>query len=182
VDLLDTGSTFHMFTNRSLLQDIKTQRHGMTYKTNAGHRRINKQGSHRSLIDVWLDDDASTNIVSYSKLVDQGFRIISDSAQGDAFFVFPPKGGDCIVFSRYPEGLYFHDPVCTIPTEMQQVYNGMIESVEKNRIGFTDREFLKAKEARNLQHTTGVPTIVELKKMIRIMESRTVLLLTRTLT
>ena len=112
-------------------------RRGMTYTTNVGKRRINKCGSHRSLIDVWLDDDASTNIVSYSKLVDQGNRIISDTDQGDAFFVFPPGGGDCVVFSRYPEGLYFHDPGGTIPEDVQHAYNGMIESVEKNRMGFT---------------------------------------------
>ena len=131
--VLDTGSTFHMFTNRSLLQDIKSMRRGMTYMTNVGQRRINKCGSHRSLIDVWLDDDASTNIVSYSKLVDQGYRIISDTDQGDAFFVFPPERGDCVVFSHYPEGLYFHAPGGTIPKDVQHAYNGMIESVEKNQ-------------------------------------------------
>ena len=168
--LLDTGSTFHVFTNQDLLSRVKKMRRGMQYTTNIGQRRIDKRGIFGTLSEVWLDGDATTNIVSFSKLVDREYHIKYDSREEDAFFVCSPKG-NVYKFKRYPEGLYFYNPDSVSDDEMEHVFNNNdivgIESVEKNMEGFSHREFMRAKAARTMQYTTGVPTIDSLKAFIR---------------
>ena len=84
----------------------------------------------------------------------QGWRVQYDSFNGGCFVVTNQHTGKITKFTQLTSGLYAHD-VTQAPSEQGFAF---VETVKENRKLFTTREFIKAKQARELYKMIGTPS------------------------
>jgi hypothetical protein len=90
-----------------------------------------------------------------------------DSSKTPAFIVhFPDKE---VRFEKTESGLYFFKPTYNTLTQDEKdmcFLNHSVDSVEENRKMFTDRQFQRAKHARQVYHAIGTPSLQDFKSLI----------------
>jgi hypothetical protein len=138
--------------------------------TNAGTKTLNLKGDVIGFGKAWYDPDFMANIFGFAKMAEQ-YRITYDSNIEDAFLVHT-EDGDVLKFERTSEGLYayrppkeFLDSVARTKIKPARKQN-FVSTVKENLEGFTKREVDDAMVARKLYHTSGCPTVDNLKMMI----------------
>lgn len=67
--VLDTGSMFSIFKDEGLATNIRLAKSAMTIEMNAGRRVCTEQATMPGLGTVWLNENAITNISSFSELL-----------------------------------------------------------------------------------------------------------------
>ncbi|KAI2512474.1 Reverse transcriptase (RNA-dependent DNA polymerase) [Fragilaria crotonensis] len=102
---------------------------------------------------------AITNIISYAEMADR-YRITYDSGKEDAFVVHL-SDDKTVRFTRHGNNLYVFKP--PIKKQVQ-----LLNTVEENKTFFTQRQFERAKRARDLYHALGTPSISDFKAMLRM--------------
>jgi hypothetical protein len=102
---------------------------------------------------VWYDKVAIADIFSLSDLK-KNHRITCDSKKEDAFMKFKCN----------PKGLYTFE----VSDNYLKMENHLINIVNKNRVGYTQRQFEQAKKARELYHIVGTPTIETFKTLLKM--------------
>ena len=107
---------------------------------------------------VWYQLAAFTNIISQSGVEDKGYKV---QYQPGKYTVSGKKGK--IYFKRIPQGLYI---LKLSPIQKQGVT--LVETVEENKKGYTQRQIARADRARHLQETIMFPSIQDLKTMIQM--------------
>jgi len=120
--------------------------------TNAGQKMISKKAYVPDYGWVSFDEDAVANVFSMTKMRDK-FRISYDEKE-DALIVHHPKKS--VQFKRGEDNLY----------TLKAKYNTktcLVETVEDNEAFYTKRQVEKAKQARQLLHTLGFPTVNDMK-------------------
>ena len=90
------------------------------------------------------------------------FRITYDSEREDAFIVNLPNKP--VRFERIGMNLYVFKPKVKASPEKAQLLN----TVEENKTFFTQRQFERAKRARDLYHALGTPSINDFKAILRM--------------
>ncbi|KAI2501792.1 Reverse transcriptase (RNA-dependent DNA polymerase) [Fragilaria crotonensis] len=157
--LLDNQSSVSVFCNKDLVQNIRESNDGnMHLSTNGGVLVTNKKADLPQWGEVWFNESAITNIISYAEMADR-YRITYDSGKEDAFVVHL-SDDKTVRFARRGNNLYVFKP----PIKGVQLLN----TIEENKTFYTQRQFDKAKRARDLYHALGTPSIKDFKAMLRM--------------
>ena len=159
---LDTGSTMSIFGNHELVENIQESPSKTEMLTNAGTRQCTRVADVPGFGKVWFHDSAIANIFGFANLVDK-HRITYDSAKEDAFIVHVK--GKQLKFKRTKNGLYQYEVPPSYKTNLE--ISNVIDTVAENRMGYTQRQFDRAKLARKLYHTIGTPTVSSFKAALR---------------
>ena len=160
---LDTGSTMSIFGNSKIVENIRKSTTTMEMLTNAGTRKCTEVADVPGFGQVWFDNNAIANIFGFADLVDK-HRITYDSRKEDAFVVHVSDDKK-LKFKRTDKGLYQYE----VPSKYKESLeiSHIIDTVAENRMGYTKREFDRAKLARKLYHTIGTPTVANFKAALR---------------
>jgi hypothetical protein len=173
VILLDTGSTIGAtIANPDLITNLKATSSPLQMATNAGTKTLNLKGDVIGFGKAWYDPDFMANIFGFAKMAEK-HRITYDSNIEDAFLVHT-EDGDVLKFERTLEGLYAYRPPKDFLDSVAQTKikparkQNFVSTVKENLEGFTKREVDDAMLARKLYHTSGCPTVDNLRMMIRM--------------
>jgi Reverse transcriptase (RNA-dependent DNA polymerase) len=157
--LLDNQSTVDVFCNKKLLSNIREHSKSMDIHCNAGVSTTNLIGELRGYGTVWYNPTGIANILSLAKAQERGYRVTFDTEKGNAFHL-TKHDGNVRVFKQSPKGLYYldtneaHDEV-----EDTGHYDvNLVNTVEDNRIKYSDRDYSKAVLARKVQKIIGRPS------------------------
>ena len=154
--LLDNQSTADIFCNSNILQNIEDTDERMTIFTNGGSLSTCKKGYLNGYGEVWYHPDAITNILSLNN-VKKKFRVTYDSNENDRFILHKPE--KLVYFNCSSNGLYYHDTRSPDFT--------LVNTVEENKVGFSQRQLEQAKKARKLYHTMGLPSMHDYIELVR---------------
>ena len=89
-------------------------------------------------------------------------RITYDSGKENSFIVHLETKP--IKFLQSNNGLYYYKP--DYKTKNTSLVNHSIESVQENKLLFTNRQVERAKQARNIYHALGTPSLQDFKSII----------------
>jgi hypothetical protein len=157
--LLDSQSTVDLFCNDSLLKNIQRVDTVMKVKCNAGTRSINLIGDLQAYGWVWYDPSAIANILSL-KNVHTKFDVmyhVDDAA--NAMFIVTKADGSTVKFIKSKTGLYYHE------TSIKELAL-LVNTVADNKFKYSNRDYLRALEARELQIKIGRPSKKEFINII----------------
>jgi len=165
---LDGCSTVTAFKIKRFLENIKTEEQGVRINCNAGAVTTNKRGTYRNL-KVWYLPDGIANIILMNEL-ESIYRITYDSWAG-YYVVHTPKGE--VRFYKDEQGLPYLDlnkcdtvgAMLLLQREEAETGVSLVQTVRGNYEGYTQREILKAKEARCAQAMMGNPSKRDYKGM-----------------
>lgn len=161
--LLDNQSSVSVFCNRNLVQNIRKSNEGDMYlSTNGGVLVTTDKADLPEWGEVWFNEGAITNIFSYAEMADR-YRITYDSSKEDAFVVHISDDKE-VRFNRLGNNLYVYKPPINNYINKAQLLN----TVEENKSFYTQRQFDRAKRARDLYHALGTPSIHDFKAMLRM--------------
>ena len=161
------------FKNNKFLKAIKAEAQGVKINCNPGAISTNKRGKYRNL-KAWYLPDGIANIISMHKL-ELLYQITYDSWKG-YYVMHTPKGE--VRFYKDEQGLPYLDleganeagasllmhQVGGIRNDDEKVT--LVQTVRGNYEGYTEREVLKAKEARRAQAMMGNPSEGDYKGML----------------
>lgn len=125
--LLDNQSTNDKFCNDKYLVNIHHVKESLQLSTNGGILTTNMKETFPGYGLVWYHPEAITNILSQSRVKDQGYTI---SYQPGSYKVSGPKGH--VFFKRIPEGLH--------ALQLKQLNNkkvSLVQTIESNKHSFS---------------------------------------------
>lgn len=172
--LLDNQSTVDVFYNRDLLTNIRTGDTSMTIHCNAGTTTTNLVGNLSGYGTVWYHPDGIANILSLSRVKEQGYRVTYDSEGGNRFTIHK-SDGTVRVFTQSTRGLYYLDVTTNMDNdhrddrsdaENAHEATALVNTVAKNRTLYTDRAYKRAVLARQIQKMIGRPSTAEFIKIV----------------
>jgi Reverse transcriptase (RNA-dependent DNA polymerase) len=156
--LLDNQSTVSLFCNSDMVEGIRKVDEELRLATNGGELCTNLKATVPGFGDVWYNSKAITNIFSFAEMEDK-HKITYDSSNEKAFIVHLPDKD--VRFKRNHNGLYYFKKGTNVCAT-----NAAIESIEENKLMFTNRQIQKAKVARQLYHSLGTPSVKDFKTII----------------
>jgi hypothetical protein len=160
--LLDNQSSVTVFCNKDMVNNVRESVDGnMQLATNGGTLVTTQKADLPQWGVVWYNEKAITNIFSYAEMADK-YRITYDSDKEDAFVVHMPD--KTVRFERIGLNLYVYKPPMNKTKNRVQLLN----TVEENKSYYTQRQFERAKRARDLYHALGTPSIKDFKAMLRM--------------
>jgi Zinc knuckle len=170
--LLDNQSTVDVFYNDELLTNIRTGNESMDIHCNAGIATTNQIGELSGYGTVWYHPDGIANILSLSRVKEQGYRVTYDSDGGNHFKVIK-SDGTARTFSESKKGLYYldtagdaHDNDDSDEEIEEQSDVALINTVADNRTKYTNRAYLRATMARKIQQIIGRPSTREFMQIV----------------
>ena len=136
-------------SNANLLTNIRKAKHPKVISSHGGTKTVDMEGDLRGYPNhVYYNEEGIANILSLSK-VKETFRVTYDSDNGNIFTVNTPHGD--IELQECSKGLFYHD-----------TYNShastFVTTVAQKKTMYTNRQFIKAKQARKLQSTIEYPS------------------------
>jgi hypothetical protein len=167
--LLDNQSTASVFCNKELVENIHTVDDPMILKTNGGDLITNMKANVKDFGEVWYNPNAVTNIYSMAEMEDK-YHIKYN--EGEFIDNLPHTTA---TFKRNDRGLYAFIPPLSKTTAITAPFNAVqlnehaitpMDSVEENKLLYTDRQFERAKQARQLYHALGTPSTNDFKAII----------------
>jgi hypothetical protein len=153
--LLDNQSTIDIFCNDALLTNIREVDNSMTIETNGGVLVTKQKGFLRGYGDVWYHKDAIANILCL-KNVKSKYHVTYDSGTDNKFLVHKPD--EIVCFKESHNGLFYHD------TTNRDVV--LLNSVEENKLKYSDRQYKRAVAARELYAKIGCPSLKDYKMLV----------------
>jgi len=155
--LLDNQSTVDIFKNKALLSNIREVQGTMTVHCNAGTRVTKMQGDLPGYGTVWYDPKGIANILSLRQ-VRKKYHVQYDSGKDDAFLVTKPDGKQ-FRFMQSTGGLYVLDTADSSGVVL-------VNTVADNTTRYTNADYSRAKQARELQIKIGRPSTKQFLKII----------------
>ena len=171
--LLDSGSTIDIIGNEKFVENVRDSDTYIDVGTNGGDIRVTKEATLKNYGTVSFDKNIIANILSLKNLVKK-YRVQFDSAYDNCFYVHTPDG--IIRFESDSTGLYSYKPgkVEGVNKDKDSVKesNGVvavahIQTVEKNKEGFTAEQLKRAQEARKAYHVLFAPGVQNMKGIMR---------------
>jgi hypothetical protein len=172
--LLDTGSNIKdgTFMNPDLVNNIGPASKPLIMDTNAGQKPLTMEGTVPKYGKVYFDPQLRANIFSFGP-TQRKYRVTYDNAIEDAFTVHTPDGP--IKFANVDD-LYLYRPHSKTSqsnyahkvTPASEDYSFLVNTLEENLKGYSERQIKAAKKARDLYHNAGAPGIEELKALLRM--------------
>ena len=162
--LLDNQSTDDIFKNGALLKNIRKVDQVKRIWCNAGVATTNQVGDLLGYGTVWYHPKGIANIVSLSRAVKAGYHVQFDSEKGNRFVVTKPSG-KVFVFNQAGNGLFYLDT----QNDDGHAMDGAaltVATVDSNKLGYSNADYLRAKTARDLQIRIGRPTTNDFKRII----------------
>jgi hypothetical protein len=157
---LDNGSTVDLYCNLNLNNNIRTIPESLELKTNGGVLFTYQCADVPRFGRVWLNESAMIYIFSLAKLVRKN-KVIYNSTKTPAFLVFLPE--KIVRFECTPVGLFIltqdYDTTKHQPFQKVNFIEHSIDSVEANCSLLTDRQYHRAKYARQVYHALGTPSL-----------------------
>jgi hypothetical protein len=155
--LIDSQSTVDIFSNPTLLQNIRKVDRSMHIQCTAGTTSTNMMGDLEGYGPVWYHPEGIANILSLSR-VKKEFRITFDSENGNVFKLIRPDG-TARIFNESSNGLYF--------SIMEPVETTMVTTVEQNKAKYSKADYMQALLARKIQATIGRPSTKEFTRIVK---------------
>jgi Reverse transcriptase (RNA-dependent DNA polymerase)/Zinc knuckle len=149
--LLDNQSTIDVFCNKQLLVNIHKTNSTMSIHCNAGVKTTTEVGELPGYGEVWYHPTGIANILSLSRVRGKGFHVTYENEKN--CFILTSPTGRRNVFEQSPSGLYFIDTAAT-----QKLGSVFVTTVEDNKSKFSQRDYLRAIEARKLLCKIGRPS------------------------
>jgi len=159
--LLDSESSTSLMCNPKYVRNIRKAKKIMNLRTNGGNIISNQECDVPQLFKTWFNEEAVTNILSFAEVSDH-YRITYDNKNGVDEFKVHLKGGKTIPFVRSENNLYFYKP----STKDVLEGNIFLNTLEENKEFHTEREFKRAKRAREFFHAMGSPSIPDLMAIL----------------
>jgi Zinc knuckle len=155
--LLDNQSTIDVFSNPQLLQNIHEVKHHLDIHCNAGITSTNLKGDLPGYGTVWYHPKGIANILSLSRVKENGYRVTYDSNNDTGFTITKPDGSTRM-FKESNKGLFYLDT-----TSHSTV---LVNTVANNRSQYTNRDYAKAVLARQIQCIIGRPSTANFIKIV----------------
>jgi hypothetical protein len=158
--LLESQSTMDLFCNAALVSKTSKSKSSMRLKSNgdtmAVSRKATLPGYNKS---VWFSTRAITNIIALRNLIEQ-YRVTYDS--DDLIFVLhrESESKPNMEFRMHESGLHYYDP-------RKEAHLTFVNTVSKNKEGFTQRHIKGADLARVLYKTLSYPSMKDFKWVIQ---------------
>jgi hypothetical protein len=149
--LLDNQSTIDVFCNKQLLVNIHKTNSTMSIHCNAGVKTTSEIGDLPGYGEVWYHPTGIANILSLSRVRAKGFQVTYENEKN--CFILTSPTGRRNGFEQSPKGLYFIDTAAT-----QKLGSVFVTTVESNKAKFSQRDYLRAIEARKLLCKIGRPS------------------------
>ena len=177
VVIWDSGAGTTTMANDKLMLDIRPCK-PLLMGTNGGTETLDRSGIVPGLGEAYYNPTGITNVASMSQLIRLGYRVTFDSDKENAFLVYPPPKSDgnnnraMIRFTCNEKGLYCFKPKPGFFEHIarQKQFTStpvLVDTVQENRLGYTDRQFARAKRVRALYHILGTPTVENFKHLLR---------------
>jgi hypothetical protein len=175
VILLDSESSTSIFCNPSFVTDIHETDEVLELLTNGGPLKTNLKATVPGFGLVWFDSDSIANIFALADMEDK-YQVTYDSDKESALIVHLPH--KTVKFCRSAGKLYYYKP--NYNTGNSDAGNNkklgpsnnakftLVNTVEENKLAYTNRQFERAKKARELYHALGTPSISDFKAIIRM--------------
>jgi len=154
---LNSQSTIDVFSNPSLLNNIRDVKHNLVLYCNAGKAVLSKKCDLKGYGTVWFYPSGIANILSLS-IVKKKCKVTYNSTLDDGFLV-QKADGSTRVFRPSKKGLFFSDA-------QDNAGNVFVNTVAKNKSKYTIKEYYNAVCARSLQEIIGHPTTSEVIKFV----------------
>jgi hypothetical protein len=159
------ASSTSLFGNQDYVAGIEESTRKLELHTNGGPIVSNKTASVDKFGKVWYNKDSVANIFSFAEMR-KLYRITYDSETEDAFIVHTPERQ--VRFKPLKNGLYSLNPKKDTQHQTTDGRFQLVNTLEDNKKFFTPRQFERAKIARDLFHSLGCPSLVNLKGAIRM--------------
>lgn len=159
--LLDTCSSKTVFCNRDMVTNIRDADDALILNTNGGDFRTTQEADLAQWGTVWFNEKSAANIFSFGEMAKK-YRIIYDNANEDAFRVISPKKE--IKFYRVSENIYAFDP--KNKNTKPHIEVSFLETLEENKMFYTERQLKRARVARRMMHAIGHPSLDDYKAAI----------------
>ena len=135
----------------------------MEIHCNAGTTSTNQVGDLSGYGTVWYHPDGIANILSLSRVKEQGYRVTYDSDGGN-YFKVEKADGTSRTFRESKRGLYFLDTAG--PTHDNDGIV-LVDTVADNRsTNYTNRAYSRASQARKIQQIVGRPSTREYMQIV----------------
>jgi hypothetical protein len=149
--LLDNQSTIDVFCNAKLLTNIHKSSNVMSIHCNAGIKTTSDVGDFPGYGEVWYHPTGIANILSLSRVREKGFHVTYENNKN--CFILTSPTGRRHMFEQSPKGLYYIDTAA-----IQKFGSIFVTTVEFNKSKFSQRDYLRATEARKLLCKIGRPS------------------------
>ena len=182
--LLDSGSTVDIFGNKKMVKNIQDDPKPTKVGTNGGMMAITKKATLHNYGEVGFKPDVIANILGLCNVVKK-FRVQFDSKFANCFYVHTPHG--ILKFECDSRGLYKYIPgpkgikptadLKKMEDEMHATHMHVhvsgckqethLQSVEKNKEGFTKQQVERANKARSVYHMVFAPSMRAFRSLTR---------------
>ena len=173
--ILDTGTTINLSNDPNMLIDIRYSKKPVHMITNGGCKNLSVDGK---MLDFkprfYLDTEAHATTICFADIVDEAERVVFDSTKEDAFLVYFKGFKNPTKFKRDANKLYpfhfpksYYDSVARKKNLLPEETVNLVDTVEENKIGFTQNQLERAKAARQLYVNMGRPTVKNMKLLLR---------------
>ena len=160
--LLDNQSSISIFCNLNMVSNIRETNKTLDLTMNAGVLVTNKKADAPKWGEVWFSPDAVTNIFSLANMSDR-YPVSYNGTKEDAFIMQLPHKQ--VKFEQLTNKLYvFKLPNTVKPTTKDDAQ--FVNTVEENKTFYTQHQFEQAKQARDLFHALGTPSVNDFKAII----------------
>jgi hypothetical protein len=163
--LLDSDSTDTVFCKPKYVMNIRGLNYPLSISTNGGELKSYKKCDIPHIDNVRYNKNSITNIISMKDMTDK-FRVMMDSKEELALLVHMPD--KIVKFKQFSNGLYAMDPNNKTSFEMKKKPYQFLTTVKDNMKFLSKRQQEQAKKARELLEVMGIPTVDNLKAMIRM--------------